>query len=128
MINNYSLAKDGYSIGTVDVYINKKTEIENPYGCWADQFEDYSYRLEFIYDQRYWGYCTCDPSMPQYNKEHGCCGMGCDWDAPAFFLRKIINYDLYKWEGQECDYWIYEKQFNATEENKNAEDCLFRLF
>ena len=85
----------------------------------VDAFYNYCYYIEFLYDQRDWGYCDCSPNDSQYNARHSCCGMGCDWTAPAFSLTKEIGLHHASWNGYERDYWEYEEKFNENESNKN---------
>lgn len=110
----------GYTNGSIEILIEKlEEEKESEY--MVDAYYNYSYKIEFTYDERNWGYCQCSHEDKGYDKEHGCCGMGCDWDAPSFRLTKEINLNCESWVGQEKDYWEYEKQFKANQENKNIE-------
>lgn len=123
LINGYY--KDttgGYTNGKIRILI-EKTEEEKEYQ--NDVYEDYCYYIEFLYDERYWAYCQCTPEDDGYDKEHGCCGIDCDWIAPAFRITKEVsvgvNMGYNTWEGQQRDYWEYEKQFNLKQKNKNKE-------
>lgn len=110
----------GYTQGRIRILIEKLDE-EKESEYMFDAYYDYCYYIEFLYDERLWGYCQCTSDMPGYNKEHDCCGNGCDWTAPAFRIEKSISLGGGKWRGSESDYWKYEEQFNQNEENKNKE-------
>lgn len=113
----------GYTAGKIRILIEKSNEEkdkeEKENGFVISEYYDYHYEIEFLYDERMWGYCQCNPSDPDYNFEHKCCGHGCDWTAPAFRLSKIIDIGRSGWDGDENDYWIYEKIFQKEEKNNN---------
>lgn len=116
----------GYTNGKIRILIEKPdSEKESEY--MFDAYYDYCYYIEFVEDERNWGYCQCTPSDSSYNEKHGCCGSGCDWHAPAFRLEKSISLSGGKWIGQECDYWKYENKFNDNEQNKNDEVEKYQL-
>jgi hypothetical protein len=100
---------DGYTNGEIRIHIIKSEPV------------DYCYCIEFLYDERYWGYCQCTPDDEGYNSKHKCCGNGCDWIAPAFSITKETFLGDYKWEGYEKDYWEYEEKFHQDKKNKNEE-------
>lgn len=108
----------GYTNGKIRILIEKpEKENEMMYAA----YYDYCYYLEFTYDERYWGYCMCDPQDEGYIEKHQCTGNGCDWVAPSFHIEKSISLGGGRWEGTEKDYWAYEEKFNLVEENKNKE-------
>jgi len=112
LINGYDEdTTGGYTNGRIRILIEKTEE----------EYEDYCYYIEFLYDERYWGYCECNADDEGYDKEHDCCGIDCDWVAPAFIITKEINMGYSTWKGQQRDYWEYEKKFNLKQENKNKE-------
>jgi len=120
-INGYEEDNSGgYTNGKIRILIEKPEE-EKESDYLIDAFENYCYYIEFRYDERYWGYCECTPKDEGYNEKHKCCGNGCDWKAPSFYLTKEINLGGYSWEGLERDYWEYEEKFYQKEENKNKE-------
>ena len=122
----YKDTTDGYTNGKIRILIEKPDD-EKESNHWADTYDlNYCYFIEFLYDQRHWGYCECAPEDKGYNEKYGCCGNGCDFTAPAFRLIKEIDFGYSSWKGQEKDYWEYEKQFEATEQNKNADVEKFR--
>lgn len=119
LINGYDEdTTGGYTNGKIGILI-EKTEEEKEYR--NDVYEDYCYYIEFLYDERHWGYCECSADDEGYNEKHKCCGNGCDWDAPAFRITKEINMGYSTWKGQQRDYWEYEERFNLKQENKNKE-------
>lgn len=119
-INGYDYDdSEGYTNGKIRIFIEKPEE-EKESEMMYDAYYDYCYYIEFGYDDRYWGYCDCQPSYEGYNEKHGCCGCGCDWVAPQFYLTKSISMDGGKWDGAERDYWEYEEKFNINEKNKNT--------
>lgn len=107
---------EGYTNGKIEIFIKKKNPDTD---LLIDQYTDYHYIIEFLFDERPWGYCQCTPEDEGYNEEHQCCGDGCDWTAPAFNILKVIDYGRTSWDGIEKDYWGYEDKFNLKEENKN---------
>lgn len=119
LINGYDEDNSGgYTNGRIRILI-EKTEEEKEYR--NDVYEDYCYYIEFLYDERHWGYCECTPEDEGYNEEYKCCGNDCDWDAPALRITKEMNMGYNTWQGQQRDYWEYEKQFNLKQKNKNKE-------
>ena len=71
----------------------------------------YHYEIHFSYEERYWGYCECQPGDKDYNEDHQCCGHGCDWDAPVVAVYKCYDVDNGVWNGDEHDYWDFEDVF-----------------
>ena len=94
----------GYSCGSIYIYI------EEPLGAENSEDEQSSYRIDFLYDCRYWGYCECEPYDEGYDENHNCCGDGCDWEAPSFRLTKE-RITSFSWSGKEKDYWEYENEY-----------------
>lgn len=92
---------DGYTNGTLEFLLERgeHPSLESP---------NYHYEIELLRDDRYWGYCDCEPTDEGYNKEHECCGRGCDWVAPSFRLKKIVSEGYGSFNGQECDMWELE--------------------
>jgi len=80
---------------------------------------NYEYLINFTEDERMFGYCECTSGDKYYNSKYQCCGFQCDWYAPAFELKKIINLNGLRWVGLRRDYWAYEEQFEVNEKNKN---------
>lgn len=94
----------------VDVVLSKEyleSEFENP---------NYDYRFCFNYDNRHYGYCECTPDMPDYREDKHCCGHGCDAAFCEFDLHKIVHIASESWDGDEHDYWDFEEEFYASEE------------
>lgn len=111
---------EGYTNGKIRILIEKPDE-EKESEYMVDAYHDYCYYIEFLYDERMWGYCQCSPEDEGYNEKHKCCGHGCDWTAPAISITKEINSGYYKWQGDEADYWTYKEEFLTNEQNKNEE-------
>lgn len=123
VINGYDEdSTEGYTNGKIRILIEK----ENPESDYMiDTYEDYCYYIEFLYDERHWGYCDCNEEDQFYSKKYKCCGIGCDWNAPAFRITKEINLSYEKWDGYEKDYWEYEERYYSTsEEEKLAKEQL----
>lgn len=121
LINGYDYDKeDWYTNGKVRILIEKSEE-EKESEYMVDAYEDYCYYIEFLYDQRHWGYCFCDESTEGYSQKHKCAGNGCDWTAPAFRITKEIDLHYGDWQGSQKDYWDYKGNFEKNEENINAE-------
>lgn len=94
----------------VDVVLSKEyleSEFENP---------NYDYRFCFNYDNRHYGYCECTPDMPDYREDKHCCGHGCDAAFCEFDLHKVMHIASESWDGDEHDYWDFEEEFYASEE------------
>ena len=94
----------------VDVVLSKEyleSEFENP---------NYDYRFCFNYDSRDYGYCECTPDMPDYREDKHCCGHGCDATFCEFDLHKVVHIASESWDGDEHDYWDFEEEFYASEE------------
>lgn len=119
LINGYDYGSKGYTNGKIRVLIEKPDD-ERKSEMMYDAYYDYCYYIEFGFDERYWGYCDCEPTDSGYNEKRGCCGNGCDWVAPEFSITKCISLGGGKWNGVEHDYWEYENKFNENEENKNT--------
>lgn len=110
----------GYTNGKIRVLIEKPDE-EKESDFMVDAFYNYYYCIEFLYDERMWGYCQCTLDDDGYDPEHDCCGCGCDWTAPAFRITKVYDLGYYKWDGYQRDYWEYERQFKIKESVNNEE-------
>ena len=94
----------------VDVVLSKEyleSEFENP---------NYDYRFCFNYDNRHYGYCECTPGMPDYREDKHCCGHGCDAVFCEFDMNKVVHIASESWDGDEHDYWDFEEEFYASEE------------
>ena len=110
---------EGYTNGRIYVYIIKDKHIE-----YRPTYESYHYCIEFLIDERFWGYCACSPEDEGYNDEYRCCGDGCDWVAPEFVISKQIQLGRFNWKGHEAEYWEYEKEY---EEKLKADEKLKHL-
>ena len=119
-ITNYNYSIEGFTEDTTGYMLGSKIEIFGDFS-YNDSILDYYYEITFKYDERLWRYCECIPDMPTYNKEHECCGNGCDWTAPAFDLKKITNMGNYSWTGCEANYWDFEIKFKNEDKNRNEE-------
>lgn len=114
----------GYTNGRIRILIEKddKKESDLTTGVYYNYcYYNYCYYINFLYDDRMWGYCQCTPEDEGYNEKHDCCGNSCDWHAPSFRIEKVITIDSGSWDGQQKDYWKYEEQFLVNEQNKNVE-------
>ncbi|MBX4152376.1 hypothetical protein [Paenibacillus lautus] len=110
----------GYTNGEISILIEKPDEEKQSDYC-HDAYYDYEFIISFGFDERYWGYCQCEPGDHGYEVEHNCCGNGCDWTAPSFHITKAIRRGGGSWNGSEKDYWKYKRKFNENELNKNRE-------
>jgi len=72
---------------------------------------DYFYEIRFGYDERYYGYCECNPKDEGYRDDKDCCGDVCDWDAPKFSLHKVTNITSHDYDGRQKDCWEFEDEF-----------------
>lgn len=108
-LSYYEDTSDGYTNGYIDIYLIKTNVFE-------DDFNDglHSYRIEFLYSERYWGDCQCQPQDKDYRNDKDCCGHGCDWVAPSIKISKIIDIGSCEWNGDEHDYWEFEENFYKT--------------
>ena len=113
-------ANEHSGICRINIYFYIKDE------DYFDSEANFEYYIEFAYDERYYGWCECKPNDPDYREDYGCCGHGCDWDAPKFKMRKSIFVSNHSWDGDEHDYWDFEDKFYSedkeeTEKRKNRE-------
>lgn len=106
--NSYQIVPNEYG----DIYSVILWE-KNDAGKWYldENCKNYHYEIHFSYDERYWGYCECQPGDDDYDEDRQCCGHGCDWDAPAVRVYKCYNMDNGVWNGDEHDYWDFEDAF-----------------
>lgn len=92
----------------------------------SKEVKDFQYEINFIYNQRDWGYCQCTPDMKDYREDKHCCGHGCDWWAPSFEIKKSYLMNRYSWNGDEHDYWDFEDEFYISDkelaDKKEKED------
>ena len=103
---------DEYSNGYISIYL--EDEDGNSLPC--------IYELEFNIDGRLWGHCQCSDEDKDYDARYGCCGHGCDWNAPAYSIRKITYIYKNSWIGDEHDYWEFKDNFyNVTKKEKEEE-------
>lgn len=116
---------EGCTNGKIQILIEKSDE-EKESEMIYDAYHDHYYSIEFTCDERYWGYCQCEPNDEGYNEENKCCGNGCDWTAPSFRIEKITSVGGSSWDGSESDYWEYENKFKQNEENNNKEVEIFK--
>jgi hypothetical protein len=94
-----------YTNGKIKVYIfqeGEETVNQNGFITYPN-YCNYHYEIKFLFDERTWGYCECEPDDEGYNEEHQCCGQGCDWFAPSFSIAKVENLGEYKWDGYARD-------------------------
>lgn len=124
-ITKYDFRIEGYLEDPTSIYALGKIEVrfykKGDFSCWVDSIVDYYYEIEFMQDDRSLGYCECISEDLGYNKDHDCCGNGCNWFAPAFSLKKITDMDNYSWDGNESDYWAYEIKFKSNDKNVKEE-------
>lgn len=106
--NPYQIVPNEYG----DIYSVILLE-KNDAGKWYldENCKNYHYEIHFSYDERYLGYCECQPGDEDYNEDYQCCGHGCDWDAPAVAVYKCYGVDNGVWNGDEHDYWYFEDAF-----------------
>ena len=82
---------------------------------------DFCYYFWISYDSRHWGYCECKPEDPDYREDKGCCGHGCDWNAPRFDMQKAYYVSTASWNGDEHDYWDFEDSFFKDDDELRKE-------
>lgn len=106
--NHYQIVPNEYG----DIYSVISWE-KNDAGKWYldENCKNYHYEFHFSYDERYLGYCECQPGDEDYNEDYQCCGHGCDWDAPMVTVYKCYDVDDGVWNGDEHDYWDFEDAF-----------------
>ena len=117
-----------YSNGTIEITLEKNDNELNEdekYIKENGEFSyfptDYTYKINFGIDERYWGFCQCSEGDKDYDERHGCCGHGCDWTAPEYFIEKVIDLGRKNWEGDEHDYWNFEDKFYNVDEKEKKE-------
>ena len=100
-------------------YINDSIDIDF-YQEYQNEQENFSYKIEFINNDRYLGYCECKPEDEGYKKDKDCCGYKCDWTAPSFSIEKTIFLGKNSWNGSLTSslqhynkpYWNNSASFN----------------
>ena len=78
-----------------------------------------TYEFNFDTDWRYWGYCECTQDDKDYKEDKGCCGHGCDWEAPNIDIYKREFINGVSWQGDEHDYWDFEDVFYLDDKEAN---------
>lgn len=128
------LQSHNYYINVLDIddedyYTNAKLQIgfydnkdEDDDECYWN-YLNFSYTINFVRVERYWGYCECSEGDEDYDIRYKCCGHGCDWSAPSFSIIKQYSCGDYSWNGDEHDYWDFEDKFNnvTLEEKKSLQ-------
>lgn len=121
------LKNNSYYINMVDIddedyYTYAKLEI-GLYNEREESINDLYYTINFVRNERHWGYCECSEDDEDYDARHKCCGHGCDWSAPSFSIIKQYSCGDYSWNGDEHDYWDFEDKFNnvTLEEKKDLQ-------
>ncbi|WP_133015006.1 hypothetical protein [Clostridium cuniculi] len=111
--------EDYYSDGSIRIQLAEKNCEDNKYEYYVDRMLDYEYKIDFLHDERYCGYCECEEGYEDYDARYRCCGHGCDWTAPAFSISKIIHIGYNSFDGDEHDFWDYKDKFNnVTQKDK----------
>jgi hypothetical protein len=116
---------------TNEMYIGYEADTTDGYsdGCLNVTFRDwsqgnYTYSIQLLYDERYWGYCQCTPEDEGYDPVMNCCGNGCDWTAPRISAVKTIRLAFASFDGSEKDLWKLEEdwkqEYEEVEEDKVA--------
>ena len=105
-----------YSNGTIEITLEKndnELDKEEKYIKEHEEYSyfptDYTYKINFEIDERDWKFCQCSEGDEDYDERHNCCGHGCDWSAPACSIEKVIEIGSKVWEGDEHDYWDFER-------------------
>src|SRR5512138_2584851 len=67
--NNYDFSfqyekPEEYTSGSITVYFQKPQHEEM---MWVESFLNYVYKINLLLDERYWGYCQCEPGMKDYD-------------------------------------------------------------
>lgn len=81
---------------------------------------NFKYDIEFAYDERNYGWCECEPGDMDYREDYGCCGHGCDWDAPELEMRKSFLVSNHSWNGDQHDYWNFEDKFYSEDKEETT--------
>lgn len=115
-------SKSGYGYGKYQLYLwdydGEEPQDDDWHGYYDQKHLNYYYEILLERDERYWGYCECQPEDKGYNEKHKCCGNGCDWAAPSFTLRKIED-RRGSFEGAERNMWELEEKWNEHLESHN---------
>ena len=82
---------------------------------------DYSYKINFGTDERYWGFCQCSEGEEDYDERQSYYGHDCDQTAPEKKKKKVIDLGRKNWEGDEHDYWNFEDKFYNVNEKEKQE-------
>lgn len=106
----------GYYNTVVFSILSKKDEDDESYNQWW-------YNMELDSFDNWCGYCECNINDKDYNIEHQCCGINCDWNVPEFRLIKCESVGEYRFKGKQRDLWDAEDRFTTkrTELKKEEE-------
>ncbi|MCA1021509.1 hypothetical protein [Halobacillus litoralis] len=104
-----------YTEGAIHLRFYKEDNDERPW----DIQPDYHFEIELLYDERYWGYCDCNPEDEGYDSNKKCCGNGCDWVAPQISVKKVSDLVFESFDGVERDMWELERKWNESLEEHN---------
>jgi len=124
-IENYDVFIKDITEHKYDIYAHIEPSCYTNGDCSIDiENKSYYYKIEFLYEDKFLGYCQCSPENPLYNKMHKCTGINCDWDAPKFNITKIEFLGSAVWNKVQREYWQYEENFKQKESNivKEIED------
>lgn len=121
--NNYNITIENYDYYICKANVIIYNAIKDSDGCRYIE-ANFRYEITFGYDERYLGYCECKPGDPDYREDKGCCGHGCDWEAPTIEVRKSFLVSNRTWRGDEHNYWDFEDKFYADDKEENEKKLL----
>ncbi|MFB5758981.1 hypothetical protein [Paenibacillus medicaginis] len=110
-----------YNPGQINISLYKKLEGEG--GDWERYWErrvDHHYVINFLIEERYWGYCQCSPEDEGYNYGRRCCGNGCDWVAPQINISMHTDLAYGSFKGVERDMWKLAEEWSGVTEGNEA--------
>ena len=113
--NGYHLAYDNESEKLLVILQRCNDDVEN-----SVEYPNYSYEIQFGYEEKFWGYCDCKVGDQDYREDKHCCGHACDWATPTVSVKKVINVLDHDYKGDEHDYWDFEDGYYKLDQVAKA--------
>lgn len=77
-----------------------------------------TYSIELGEELRSIKYCDCEESDEDFNEEHNCCGVDCDWYIPYIQISGCDTFSRGYFGGFEKDLWKLEENYKKALTNK----------
>lgn len=111
----FVLTDQSYEFGVIQIYrLNGDTYVDA-------ELVDEVCRITLSDVPKWGGYCDCSPDAEGYDNRYGCCGYGCDWDAPRIDVCMVKHLGSNEFKGCEHDIWDLEDKYNNIDLVKKKE-------